>query len=159
MHTQVHAEVSAKLDLKLPLLTNIADLGKYLCHISSPICIDLSGITPILFHYSYNTIAASCIADISKKMIEKKKYTTQISCKVSPSHPLQTVCIRIRVWSAGCMCLQLHHSSILEGRFTNERRSAPLFIHHCLPHHPLFPLSFHSSLLPSHCLACSRMWR
>lgn len=64
-----------------------------------------------------------------------------------------------RVWSAGCPCLQLHHSSIMEGRVTNERRSTPLFIHHCLPHHPSFPQSFHSSVLPCLCLVWSTMWR
>lgn len=65
----------------------------------------------------------------------------------------------VRVWSTGSPGLQLHHSSIIEGRLTNERRSAPLFIHHCLPRHPFFPVSFYSLLLPSHCLAGSRMWR
>lgn len=64
-----------------------------------------------------------------------------------------------RVWSAGCPCLQLHHSSIMEGCVTNERRSTPLFIHHCLPHHPSFPQSFHSSVLPCLCLVWSTMWR
>lgn len=63
------------------------------------------------------------------------------------------------LWSAGSPFLQWHHSSIIEGRFTNERRSAPSFIRHCRPRHPFFPVSFYSSLLPSHCLACSRMWR
>lgn len=63
-----------------------------------------------------------------------------------------------RMWWAGLRCLQLQHSSIIESRVTNERRSSSLFIHHCLPLHPSFPLHFHSSLFLSHCLTCGSMW-
>lgn len=119
-------------------------------------------LTSALFHYSYNTIAASCSWDIQKmsqrwwwrKKIQPKFVITTlwaILFKLSLSEA--------RVWSAGSQCLQLHHSSIIEGHFTNEWRSALLFICHCLPQHPFFSVSFYSSLLPSHHLACSRMWR
>lgn len=73
----------------------------------------------------------------------EKKHTPKISTlfKLSLSEA--------RVWSAGSPSLQLHHSSIIEGRVTNERRSAPLFIRHCLPRHPFFPeFLFLSAPLP-----------
>lgn len=89
----------------------------------------------------------------------EKKCTQKLLKKTLQAILLRLSLSEVRVWSAGSPGPQLHHSSIIEGRFTNEWRSAPLFIHHCLLHHPSFPVSFYSLLLPSHCLAASRMWR
>lgn len=70
--------------------------------------------------------------------------------------------------SSNCVCHMLecvlglnphwHRSSIINGHFGDERRSARLFIHHfCLLFRSFFPQSFCSLQLSSHCLAGSRI--
>lgn len=82
-------------------------------------------VLPVLFFYC-NTTIASCKTETFKNCLhqdygEKKYSLTETLQAVLFKLPL----LEARAWSAGSPFLQLHHSSITEGRFTNEGRSAP----------------------------------
>lgn len=88
----------------------------------------------------------------------RTKSTQNVIWKPTEPSSLKLSVSEARLWSAGSPCLQWRHSSIIEGCFTNERRSTPS------PSVTVF-LAIISFLLvsiplcsPSHCLACSRMW-